>query len=185
MIHQHPGGRKQDEYQKLLRDEYLKAQGRLREGGKIEQDGIFDLKRGGRRRRRTESKPNHCNKTVEIYEDVTSPEVTPENHGKPMLCSYRFRSFRGTPKDWILRIRFKKFKVGVLVNATTCDGGYMQIEERRTLWGSDTFSLLSEFFLKFYPVNGSFSIVFLRGSTRVEPAYIVLCGIVLKIFDFL
>lgn len=53
MIHQHPGGRKQDEYQKLLRDEYLKAQGRLREGGKIEQDGIFDLKRGGRRRRRS------------------------------------------------------------------------------------------------------------------------------------
>ncbi|KAK6643400.1 hypothetical protein RUM43_004905 [Polyplax serrata] len=132
---------KQDEYQKLLRDEYLKAQGRLREGGKIEQDGIFDLKRGGRRRRRrrrrkveSESKPNHCNKTVEIYEDVTSPEVTPENHGKPMLCSYRFRSFRGTPKDWILRIRFKKFKVGVLVNATTCDGGYMQTSMESVEW---------------------------------------------------
>ncbi|EEB17300.1 hypothetical protein Phum_PHUM460010 [Pediculus humanus corporis] len=56
-----------------------------------------------------------------------SPEVTPENMGKPMLCSYRFRSFRGTPKDWILRIRFKKFKVGVLLNATTCNGGYMQL----------------------------------------------------------
>ncbi|KAL0278775.1 UNVERIFIED_CONTAM: hypothetical protein PYX00_000490 [Menopon gallinae] len=44
-----------------------------------------------------------------------------------MLCSYRFRSFRGTPKDWILRIRFKKFKVGVLANATTCLGGYLQV----------------------------------------------------------
>lgn len=44
-----------------------------------------------------------------------------------MMCSYRFRSFRGTPRDWILRIRFKKFKVGTLVNATTCAGGWMQV----------------------------------------------------------
>ncbi|CAA9994586.1 unnamed protein product, partial [Nesidiocoris tenuis] len=69
---------------------------------------------------------DHCNKTVDIYEDVTSPEVTPETFGRPMTCWYRFRSFRGTPRDWILRIRFKKFKVGTLVNATTCLGGYMQ-----------------------------------------------------------
>ncbi|XP_071052044.1 uncharacterized protein [Onthophagus taurus] len=44
-----------------------------------------------------------------------------------MTCSYRFRSFRGTPKDWILRIKFNKFKVGVLVNSSHCEGGYMQI----------------------------------------------------------
>ncbi|XP_063224709.1 cubilin [Bacillus rossius redtenbacheri] len=44
-----------------------------------------------------------------------------------MTCWYRFRSFRGTPRDWILRIRFKKFKVGVLLNATHCHMGYMQI----------------------------------------------------------
>ncbi|KAJ9589341.1 hypothetical protein L9F63_017446, partial [Diploptera punctata] len=65
-----------------------------------------------------EVKRDHCNKTVDIYEDVSSPEVTPENIGKPMTCWYRFRSFRGTPRDWILRIRFKKFKVGTLINAT-------------------------------------------------------------------
>jgi hypothetical protein len=74
-----------------------------------------------------EVKRDHCNKTVDIYEDVSSPEVTPENIGKPMTCWYRFRSFRGTPRDWILRIRFKKFKVGTLVNATHCHMGYMQV----------------------------------------------------------
>ena len=74
-----------------------------------------------------EVKRDHCNKTVDIYEDVSSPELTPENIGKPMTCWYRFRSFRGTPRDWILRIRFKKFKVGTLVNATHCHMGYMQV----------------------------------------------------------
>ncbi|XP_045478336.1 uncharacterized protein LOC123683372 isoform X2 [Harmonia axyridis] len=77
--------------------------------------------------KRSDNKKEHCNKTVEIYEDVSSPEVTPENLGKPMTCWYRFRSFRGTPKDWILRIKFNKFKVGRLVNASHCEGGYMQI----------------------------------------------------------
>ncbi|GLH04726.1 Uncharacterized protein GBIM_10374, partial [Gryllus bimaculatus] len=72
-------------------------------------------------------KRDHCNKTVDIYEDVTSPEVTPLTIGRPVTCWYRFRSFRGTPRDWILRIRFKKFKVGTLVNATHCHGGYLQI----------------------------------------------------------
>ncbi|XP_050422167.1 uncharacterized protein LOC126834351 [Adelges cooleyi] len=70
---------------------------------------------------------DHCNKTVDIYEDIISPEVTPFNFGKPLYCSYRFRSFKGTPKDYILRIRFKKFKFGVLVNGTYCQGGFMQI----------------------------------------------------------
>jgi hypothetical protein len=78
-------------------------------------------------------KKDHCNKTVEIYEDVTSPEVTGDNFGKPMTCWYRFRSFRGTPKDWILRIKFNKFKVGVLLNASYCEGGYMQV--RFMSWG--------------------------------------------------
>ncbi|XP_066595789.1 uncharacterized protein [Prorops nasuta] len=69
----------------------------------------------------------HCNKTVDIYDDVSSPSVTPENWGKPLTCWYRFRAFRGTPREWILRVRFKKFKVGVLENATTCSGGFLQI----------------------------------------------------------
>lgn len=72
-------------------------------------------------------KRDHCNKTVDIYEDVSSPEVTADTVGRPMTCWYRFRSFRGTPRDWILRIRFKKFKVGTLLNATTCHMGYMQV----------------------------------------------------------
>ncbi|XP_018340331.1 PREDICTED: uncharacterized protein LOC108747404 isoform X1 [Trachymyrmex septentrionalis] len=74
----------------------------------------------------------HCNKTVDIYEDVSSPAVTPANWGKPLSCWYRFRAFRGTPRDWILRVRFKKFKVGVLENATTCSGGYLQIIDGNT-----------------------------------------------------
>lgn len=74
-----------------------------------------------------ETKKDHCNKTVDIYEDVSSPEVTSENVGKPMTCWYRFRSFRGTPKDWILRIKFNKFKVGTLLNASHCEGGFMQV----------------------------------------------------------
>ncbi|KAF0733011.1 Uncharacterized protein FWK35_00031453, partial [Aphis craccivora] len=76
---------------------------------------------------------DHCNKTVDIYEDITSPELTSSNFGKPLYCSYRFRSFKGTPKDYILRIRFKKFKFGVLVNGTFCQGGFMQVEKRQNL----------------------------------------------------
>lgn len=72
---------------------------------------------------------DHCNKTVEIYEDVTSPDLTSENINRPMLCTYRFRSFRGAPRDWVLRIRFKKFKVGNILNATHCEGGYLQASE--------------------------------------------------------
>lgn len=66
---------------------------------------------------------------MEIYEDVSSPAVTPETWGKPLTCWYRFRAFRGTPRDWILRVRFKKFKVGTLVNATTCLGGHLQVNK--------------------------------------------------------
>lgn len=70
---------------------------------------------------------DHCNKTVDIYEDVASPELTNLNRHRPMTCWYRFRSFRGAPRDWVLRLRFKKFKVGTLLNATHCDGGYLQV----------------------------------------------------------
>ncbi|XP_030757674.1 tolloid-like protein 1 [Sitophilus oryzae] len=76
---------------------------------------------------RPDLKKDHCNKTVDVYEDVTSPEVTDDNFGKQMTCWYRFRSFRGTPKDWILRIKFNKFKVGTLLNGSHCEGGFMQI----------------------------------------------------------
>lgn len=75
----------------------------------------------------SEAFKDHCNKTVDIYEDVASPEVTNANRGRPMTCVYRFRSFRGAPRDWVLRLRFKKFKVGSLVNATYCEGGFLQV----------------------------------------------------------
>ncbi|XP_017875544.1 uncharacterized protein LOC108622278 [Ceratina calcarata] len=75
---------------------------------------------------------DHCNKTVDISDDVSSPAVTSANWGKPLSCWYRFKGFRGTPRDWILRVRFKKFKVGVLENATTCSGGYLQIVDGNT-----------------------------------------------------
>lgn len=75
----------------------------------------------------SETFKDHCNKTVDIYEDVASPEVTNQNRGRPMTCWYRFRSFRGAPRDWVLRLRFKKFKVGTLVNATYCEGGFLQV----------------------------------------------------------
>lgn len=76
----------------------------------------------------SETIKDHCNKTVDIYEDVASPEVTNQNRGRPMTCWYRFRSFRGAPRDWVLRLRFKKFKVGTLVNATYCEGGFLQVK---------------------------------------------------------
>lgn len=83
-------------------------------GSAISSTGVLDVK-------------EHCNKTVEIYEDVSSPELTHLNRNRPLLCTYRFRSFRGAPRDWVLRIRFKKFKVGNILNATHCDGGYLQV----------------------------------------------------------
>ncbi|XP_053988279.1 uncharacterized protein LOC128881351 [Hylaeus volcanicus] len=76
-----------------------------------------------------------CNKTVDIYDNVSSPAVTSANWGKPLFCWYRFRGYRGSPRDWILRVRFKKFKLGVVENATTCSGGYLQIVDGNTKTG--------------------------------------------------
>lgn len=86
----------------------------------------------------TDSSNDHCNKTVDIYVDVASPELTKLNRNRPLTCWYRFRSFRGAPKDWVLRLKFKKFKVGTLINATHCDGGYLQV----TLHNSIKISML-------------------------------------------
>lgn len=73
---------------------------------------------------------DQCNKTVEIYEEVQSPQVTPENHGKTLLCHYRFRPFRTNLRGYVLRIRFIKFKVGRLVNDSYCENGYVQVINR-------------------------------------------------------
>ncbi|XP_017493753.1 PREDICTED: uncharacterized protein LOC108381871 [Rhagoletis zephyria] len=70
---------------------------------------------------------DQCNKTVDIFEDVSSPEVNNINVGRPLTCWYRFRTLKGAPRDFVLRLRFKKFKVGTLLNATHCEGGHLQI----------------------------------------------------------
>ena len=75
----------------------------------------------------TESSDDHCNKTVDIYVDVSSPPVTYLNRHRPLTCWYRFKSIKGIPKDWVLRLTFKKFKVGTLINSTHCEGGYLQV----------------------------------------------------------
>lgn len=85
-------------------------------GSSVSSTGVLDIK-------------DHCNKTVEIYEEILSPELTHLNRHRPLLCTYRFRSFRGAPRDWVLRIRFKKFKVGNILNGTHCDGGYLQVNK--------------------------------------------------------
>ncbi|KAG5667749.1 hypothetical protein PVAND_015719 [Polypedilum vanderplanki] len=75
----------------------------------------------------SDSNDDHCNKTVDIYVDIQSPPLTRYNRNRPLTCWYRFKSIRGIPKEWVLRLTFKKFKVGTLVNSTHCDGGYLQI----------------------------------------------------------
>ncbi|KAI9579566.1 hypothetical protein GQX74_006103, partial [Glossina fuscipes] len=54
---------------------------------------------------------DQCNKTVDIFEDVSSPELTNQNVGRPLICWYRFRTLKGAPRDFVLRLRFKKFKI--------------------------------------------------------------------------
>jgi hypothetical protein len=80
----------------------------------------------------TESIDDHCNKTVDIYVDVASPPVTHINRNRPLTCWYRFKSIKGIPKDWVLRLTIKKFKVGKLLNATHCEGGYLQVSILRS-----------------------------------------------------
>lgn len=112
----------------------------------------------------SETFKDHCNKTVDIYEDVASPEVTNQNRGRPMTCWYRFRSFRGAPRDWVLRLRFKKFKVGTLVNATYCEGGFLQVRpiffcfEQKKSFFYLPFSHVKPCFPLFFMQNNFFSL---------------------------
>uniref|UniRef100_A0A1B0BRK8 CUB domain-containing protein n=1 Tax=Glossina palpalis gambiensis TaxID=67801 RepID=A0A1B0BRK8_9MUSC len=45
---------------------------------------------------------DQCNKTVDIFEDVSSPELTNQNVGRPLICWYRFRTLKGAPRDFIV-----------------------------------------------------------------------------------
>ncbi|XP_055856079.1 uncharacterized protein LOC129919250 [Episyrphus balteatus] len=78
-------------------------------------------------RRSSVTSKDHCNKTVDIFEDVTSSDVTNQNIGRPLACWYRFRSLHGSPRDFVLQLRFKKIKVGHYHQCHHCDGGFLQI----------------------------------------------------------
>uniref|UniRef100_A0A1A9Z5I1 CUB domain-containing protein n=1 Tax=Glossina pallidipes TaxID=7398 RepID=A0A1A9Z5I1_GLOPL len=47
---------------------------------------------------------DQCNKTVDIFEDVSSPELTNQNVGRPLICWYRFRTLKGAPPTRICKI---------------------------------------------------------------------------------
>ncbi|XP_071516762.1 LOW QUALITY PROTEIN: cubilin-like [Panulirus ornatus] len=78
--------------------------------------------------RRNDRQRGHCNKTVDIYEDVSSPELTRQNRYGPLSCWYRFRVTKPALKDdWVIVVRFRSFKVGRVLNATHCENGYIKI----------------------------------------------------------
>ncbi|GBN49517.1 hypothetical protein AVEN_236293-1 [Araneus ventricosus] len=70
---------------------------------------------------------DHCNKTVDIYQAVSSPPVTEFNRGKPLHCSYKIR-VRPVRDDWVVFVRFTRLRVGQPnSNRSQCIGGYVQI----------------------------------------------------------
>uniref|UniRef100_T1JBM8 CUB domain-containing protein n=1 Tax=Strigamia maritima TaxID=126957 RepID=T1JBM8_STRMM len=78
--------------------------------------------------RTNDAEKGTCNRTIQISEEVSTPEVTSANRGRSLTCWYRFH-MDPQQSDWIITIRFHKFKVGRLVNATTCEGGHVQIRD--------------------------------------------------------
>ena len=96
----------------------------------------------------TDSTDDHCNKTVDIYVDIQSPPLTRFNRYRPLTCWYRFKSIRGIPKEWVLRLTFKKFKVGTLVNSTHCDGGYLQVIYLTLIFSDLNYNINMELLMK-------------------------------------
>ncbi|GBL92146.1 hypothetical protein AVEN_91495-1 [Araneus ventricosus] len=69
----------------------------------------------------------HCNRTVDIYQAVSSPPVTDENRNRPLHCSYRIR-VRPARNDWVVFVRFTRLRVGEpSEDRKRCIGGYVQI----------------------------------------------------------
>ncbi|XP_015922275.2 uncharacterized protein [Parasteatoda tepidariorum] len=69
----------------------------------------------------------HCNRTVDIYQSVSSPPVTDENRNKPLHCTYRIR-VRPARNDWVVFVRFIRMRVGEpSEDRHRCLGGYIQI----------------------------------------------------------
>ncbi|XP_035230771.1 uncharacterized protein LOC118202696 isoform X2 [Stegodyphus dumicola] len=69
----------------------------------------------------------HCNRTVDIYQAVSSPPVNDENRNRPLHCSYRIR-VRPARNDWVVFVRFTRMRVGEPTeDRRRCIGGYVQI----------------------------------------------------------
>ncbi|GIY06370.1 uncharacterized protein CEXT_297701 [Caerostris extrusa] len=69
----------------------------------------------------------HCNRTVDIYQSVSSPPVTDENRNRPLHCYYRIR-VRPPRNDWVVFVRFTRLRVGEpSEDRKKCIGGYVQI----------------------------------------------------------
>ncbi|XP_054720030.1 cubilin-like [Uloborus diversus] len=70
---------------------------------------------------------DHCNKTVDIHQAVSSPPVTELNRGRPLHCSYKIR-VRPVRDDWVVFVRFTRMHVGQPnQDRSQCIGGYVQI----------------------------------------------------------
>ncbi|GFY64866.1 uncharacterized protein TNIN_389431 [Trichonephila inaurata madagascariensis] len=78
-------------------------------------------------RPKTKEEDEHCNRTVDIYQAVSSPPVTDENRNRPLHCSYRIR-VRPARNDWVVFVRFTRMRVGEpSEDRKICIGGYVQI----------------------------------------------------------
>jgi hypothetical protein len=64
---------------------------------------------------------------VEIYEPVSSPPFKEKLAKLPLTCSYHLNPFPKKNSEWVITLKFEKFKVGRLVNGTVCQGGYLQV----------------------------------------------------------
>lgn len=69
----------------------------------------------------------NCNKTIDTYQSVDQPQLTDFNRNKPITCIYTIR-FQPELSDWLVSLRFTKFRVGEVNNdRSKCVGGYFQI----------------------------------------------------------
>ncbi|KAI1295326.1 hypothetical protein HDE_05631 [Halotydeus destructor] len=70
---------------------------------------------------------DRCNRTLDIYRTMMQPIVTDENRGRPLTCTYKLR-IRPSRDDWVVFIRFTKFRLGqVSPDRKECFGGFIQI----------------------------------------------------------
>lgn len=70
---------------------------------------------------------HQCDRTVEVYETVVEPKLSVQNRNKPIRCVFTIQ-IKPYRDDWLVFIRFTKFKVGSLSeDRRQCLNGYIQI----------------------------------------------------------